>query len=527
MRRSEMVDRIVDRSGTRDAPWDMVVIGGGATGLGIAVDAAARGYAVALLEQSDFAKGTSSRSTKLVHGGVRYLQQGNVSLVMEALEERGILRGNAPHLVHDLPFVVPSYAWWQSPFYGVGLKVYDMLAGRYGFGRSRHLSREETLARIPNLEDDGLRGGTLYHDGQFDDARLAIALARTAADRGAVVLNHAPVVAIERRGDTVVGVVAHDLEREQELRLQAKVVVNATGPFADAVRRLVDPEAEAMIAPSQGVHLVLDRSFLAGDAAIMVPHTSDGRVMFAIPWHHVVVVGTTDTPVRQATLEPVPQSGEIDFILDTANRYLERPATRADIRSAFAGIRPLVRSAGVERTASLSREHVIHIDPRSGLVTIAGGKWTTYRRMAEDLVDQAALLAGLPAVPCPTRTMPLHGAAARVDPNDPLSVYGNDAPAVAALALEEPALGRPLHAGLPVLKAQIAWAARQEMARTVDDALARRTRCLLFDAAAAIRAAPAAASILARELGRDPAWEREQVEAFRTVAEGYLVREQR
>lgn len=518
MRRDEMLDRLTSRR----EPWDMLVIGGGATGLGIAVDAAARGYAVALLEQADFAKGTSSRSTKLVHGGVRYLQQGNVSLVMEALEERGILRQNAPHLVHDLPFVVPSYAWWESPFYGIGMKVYDMLAGRYGFGRSRHLSRDETLERIPNLEDDGLRGGTLYHDGQFDDARLALTLARTAAEHGATLLNYAQVTGFVREGELIRGVEARDLERGASITAHARVVINATGPFADQVRRLADIGAESMIEPSRGVHIVLDREFLAGSSAIMVPHTADKRVMFAIPWHHVVVIGTTDTPVEEVSLEPHGTMEEINFILETANRYLERPAGLHDIRSVYAGIRPLARHIGVSRTASLSREHVIHIDPTTGLVTIAGGKWTTYRRMAEDLVDQAAVLAELERVPCPTQTLRLHGYAEGIDPADPLSVYGSDAPHLAALELEQPDLAKPIHARLPVRGSQVAWAARQEMARTVDDVLARRTRCLLFDAAASIEAAPGVASILARELGRDDAWSRQQLETFSGIAAGYL-----
>ena len=525
MDRAQQIDRLSERR-----LWDLVVIGGGATGLGIAVDAASRGYDVCVLEAEDFAKGTSSRSTKLVHGGVRYLQQGNVSLVMEALHERGLLRRNAPHLVRDLPFVVPSYQWWESPFYGVGLKVYDLLAGRYGFGRSQHLSAEEVLERIPNVDRQGLRGGTLYHDGQFDDSRLAVDLARTAVSHGAAVVNRCPVRAFLRVAPAsgsgeLAGVVAHDLEGGRELEIRGKVVVNATGAFADSVRRLLDRAASPMIAPSRGVHLVLDRDFLAGDHAIMVPHTSDGRVMFAVPWHHVVVLGTTDTPVPEATLEPVADEEEIDFILETAARYLQREPSRGDVRSVFAGVRPLVKLGDGHNTAALSRDHTIHIDPESGLVTIAGGKWTTYRRMAEDLVNQAITLGDLPPRPCVTETLQIHGWMESGDPdwvNHPLATYGSDAPGVQSLADGDPTLAAAIHPRLPTTFAEVVFAVRHEMALGVEDALARRTRALLFDAQAAIEAAPAVAALMARERGRDAAWAEADTRRFRAVARNYI-----
>lgn len=503
--------------------WDFLVIGGGATGLGIAVDAAARGYAVLLVEGDDFAKGTSSRSTKLVHGGVRYLQQGNVTLVMEALRERGRLRRNAPHLVHDLAFVVPSYEWWESPFYGIGLKVYDLLAGEYGFGASSHLSEAEVQAAIPTIETAGLKGGTRYYDGQFDDARLAIHLARTAVEQGAALVNYCPAVALLKdAAGRVSGAVLCDRESGREHRVAARVVINATGPFADAVRRLDRPAAPPVIAPSQGSHLVLERAFLPGGSAIMVPHTDDGRVMFAIPWHHCVILGTTDVPVASASPEPLPTRPEIDFILETANRYLTRDAGYADIRSVFAGIRPLVKAEGGIATAALSRDHSVLIDPVSGLVTVAGGKWTTYRRMAEDAVDLAATLAGLETRPCPTRHLPIHGHDADAGRFGPLAHYGSDAPAIAELGRRDPALAGPLHPGLPVSGAEVVWACREEMARSLEDALARRSRSLLFDARAAAAAAPAAARLMARELGRDGAWESAQVAAFTALAADYL-----
>ena len=519
MNRAEMLGRAVERG----EPWDIVVIGGGATGMGVAVDAASRGYDVLLVEQHDFGKGTSSRSTKLVHGGVRYLEQGAVSLVMGALKERGLLRQNAPHLVSDLGFVVPNYEWWETPFYGVGLKVYDMLAGRYGFGASQMLSREETLARLPTIKTEGLRGGVVYYDGQFDDARLLINLAATAVEQGAVVLNYTPAIALTRGHEGFVdGVVARDAESGRDFHARAHAVINATGPQSDSVRRLVHPDAEALIAPSQGIHLVFDGSFLPGGSAIMVPHTADGRVMFAIPWHGHTVVGTTDTPVSEPALEPRPFDEEIAFILETAGRYLRKPATRKDVLSVFAGIRPLVRAGSSGNTASLSRDHTIHIDP-SGLLTIAGGKWTTYRHMAEDGVDHAATLARLPEKPCVTKNLNVHGFHRQAANFGPLAVYGSDALLIQDLIRAEPPLAEPLHRSLPYCAAEIVWAARMEMARTVEDVLARRTRALFLNAGAAIEMAPAAARLLARELGRDEAWQAQQVDAFRELARGYCV----
>lgn len=522
MNRADMLERLESRT----TAWDMVIIGGGATGLGVAVDAAARGYEVALLERLDFAKGTSSRSTKLVHGGVRYLQQGNVSLVMEALRERGILRRNAPHLVHDLPFIVPNYEWWESPFYGIGLRVYDMLAGKYGFGRSRGLSKDDVVERIPTIETDGLRGGTIYYDGQFDDARLAINLAMTAAEQGAAIANYTPVTGLLKDGaGETRGVRATDSETGREFEIQGKVVINATGPFSDGVRRMDQPAVKPVIAPSQGVHVVLDRAFLSGDAAIMVPHTSDGRVMFAIPWHDCVLVGTTDTPIDSIDAEPTPHKDEIDFILETAGRYLDPPPTRADIRSVYTGIRPLVRAGGggdSKDTAALSREHSIIISP-SGLVTIAGGKWTTYRRMARDTVDRAAELADLKERPCPTESLNIHGYHQHADRFGALRYYGADAPALQSLMDDTPGGAERVHPKLPLTKGEALWAAREEMARTVDDILARRSRCLLFDARAAIEAAPAVAKILGEEFKRDEAWERGQVEAFGEIAGHYVI----
>jgi glycerol-3-phosphate dehydrogenase len=519
MNRAEMLSRVSDTT----EPWDMLIVGGGATGVGIAVDAASRGYDVLLLEQSDFGKGTSSRSTKLVHGGVRYLEQGNISLVMEALKERGILRQNAPHLVRDLPFVVPNYDWWEAPFYGLGLKVYNLLAGKYGFGPSEILSKEETLGRLPTIKTEGLRGGVIYYDGQFDDSRLLINLVATATEQGATLLNYTQVTRLLAGEDGFLnGALARDLETGREFRATAKVVINATGAFCDRVRTMADPNSAPLIAPSQGVHLVFDGSFLPGHSAIMVPHTSDGRVMFAIPWHGHTLVGTTDTPVSEVLLEPIPKDEEIEFILTTAKKYLCKAPTRHDVLSVFAGIRPLARAGDGRNTAALSRGHAIHID-RSGLLTITGGKWTTYRHMAEDCVNQAATLARVPEKPCVTVHLNIHGFHKHAEKFDTLAVYGSDAPAIQDLMRADPELERQLHPALPYRAAEVLWATRFEMARTVEDFLSRRTRALFLNAQAAIEMAPQVAEIMTKELGREAAWKTEQVRAFQRLAKGYLI----
>ncbi|NJD19542.1 MAG: glycerol-3-phosphate dehydrogenase/oxidase [Gemmatimonadetes bacterium] len=513
----------LERLGRRPTGWDMIVVGGGATGVGIALDAAARGHEVALLEASDFGKGTSSRSTKLIHGGVRYLQQGNVPLVLEALRERGILRANAPHLVHDLPFVVPNYRWWEAPFYGVGMRVYAAMAGRYGFGSSRNLTREETLERIPNLEDDDLRGGVVYHDGQFDDARLLVALARTAHAQGAALLNYAPVTGLLKDADGFVcGVAFRDDESGEALEVRAKVVVNATGVFTDAVRRMDEPTAKPIVRTSQGVHIVLPRRFLAGDAAIMVPHTDDGRVLFAIPWLDRALVGTTDTPLDSVSLEPRALPEEVDFLLEHARRYMEHDPQRHDVLSVFAGLRPLVAAEDAEDTAAISREHAVRVS-EAGLVSIAGGKWTTCRKMAEDTVAVAAAVGGLPSRPSPTRDLNIQGFHVHAEKFGRLAPFGSDAPEVEALQHSRPGWDEPIHPRLDLTPGEVAWFARAEMARTVDDVLARRSRALLLDARAAAEAAPVVASLLAAEMRRDGAWAEAQVSSFQELAAGYVL----
>lgn len=519
MDRTQMLERVENRM----IPWDMVIVGGGATGAGVALDAAARGYEVLLLEQSDFGKGTSSRSTKLVHGGVRYLEQGNIPLVMEALKERGILRQNAPHLVRDLPFIVPNYDWWEAPFYGMGLKVYDLLAGKYGFGSSRILSKTEILEKIPTIKQEGLRGGVLYYDGQFDDSRLLINLLVTAVEQGATVLNYAQVVGIVKDEDGFVnGVVMTDLESSETFTIKAKVVINATGAFTDNVRRMADSSVKPMISPSQGIHLVFDRSIMPGDSAIMVPHTSDGRVMFAIPWHEHVVVGTTDTAVEDAVLDPVPFEHEIDFILETASRYLSRAPERKDVLSVFVGIRPLVKAGSAGSTAALSRDHSIHID-NSGLLSICGGKWTTYRHMSEEAVEHAVTLARLDERPCQTKSLKIHGHMQYDPALGHMSVYGTDAEKIKEIAGQNKALSEPLHPDLPYTAAELLWAVRNEMARSVEDFLARRTRALFLNAPAALEMAGKTVEIMAAELGRSDDWKELQLQEFERLASKYIL----
>ena len=519
MKRSEMLEKVK----SSNELWDMIIIGGGATGLGVAVDAANRGYKTLLLEMGDFSKGTSSRSTKLVHGGVRYLQQGNVSLVLEALRERGLLIQNAPHLCRNQAFIVPTYDWWESPFYGIGLKVYDMLAGKLGLGPSKHLSTKKTVELLPTIEREGLLGGTVYYDGQFDDSRLAVNLAQTSADNDGVLLNYMKVTNLIKEKDMVEGVVVKDELSGEEYKISGRVVINATGAFTDNILKMDDEEADPIISPSQGVHLVVDGDFLQGETAIMVPHTSDGRVLFAVPWHGKVVLGTTDTPIDEVTLEPRALEEEIEFILKHAAQYLTKDPSRDDVRSVFAGIRPLVKMSGDgKKTASLSRDHTLLVAP-SGLVTIAGGKWTTYRKMAEDVVDQSAIVAGLPEKECKTEDLRIHGWLKNTDRENPLHLYGSDKLIIDNIILENEEFGEQLHERLPYIKAEVVWATREEMAMTVEDVLARRTRALLLDAEASRDMAPEVARLMAEEAGYDDDWQKQQVEAYNKLVDGYVL----
>ena len=503
--------------------WDVIIIGGGATGLGAAVDATTRGYSTLLLEQADFAKGTSSRSTKLVHGGVRYLAQGDVSLVLEALHERGLLRQNAPHLVKNLAFIIPNYEWWSGPFYAIGMKVYDMMAGKLGLGPSEMISKEETIEAIPNIRTDGLRGGVIYYDGQFDDSRLAINLAQTFSKNNGTLVNYFKVTGLLKSDELISGITGTDFESGKVHHIRARSVVNATGVFADEISKMDDPNHPRSIRPSQGVHLVLPQDFLKGDSAIMIPKTDDDRVLFAVPWHNRVIVGTTDTPREQPELEPQPLETEIDFILSTAGRYLTRAPSRADVLSVFAGLRPLAYDGNdSEETKEVSRNHQVQVS-LSGLITVRGGKWTTYRKMGEDIVDKAILVGGLEERPCITKNMPVHGYSKNMHSKDHLEIYGSDRMAILQMMEENPELRNTLHPNLEYTEAEVLWAVREEMARTVEDVLARRTRALFLDARASIEMAPKIAQIMAWELNRDGNWIKQQVEDYHKLAANYLL----
>lgn len=516
-------DSILETVRQENRTWDILVIGGGATGLGAALDAASRGYKTLLIEQHDFSKATSSRSTKLIHGGVRYLQQGNVSLVFDALHERKLLARNAPHIVREESFVIPGYRWWEKPFYSTGLKIYDLLAGPDNFGRSRRLSVSETIQEVPTLRKEGLGGGVRYYDGQFDDARLAIALMRTIFEEKGIALNYVKAISILKENERVSGVEAKDMETGETFPIHAKAVINAGGIFSDEVRRMDNRSVKPILQLSQGAHIVLDRRFQPGRSALLIPRTEDGRVLFAVPWHDRVVVGTTDTPVANAELEPVALKEEVEFLLSHISCYLIHKPDYGDIKSLFAGVRPLVQADSNESTKNLSRDHTILMD-RSGLITITGGKWTTYRKMAEDVIDRAAEVAGLERRACRTDRLPIHGWTDTLSPSIPphWRGYGSDAEALKTIENEIPDGDAPLHPDLPVRPAEIIWAARKEMARTVEDVLSRRSRSLLLDAKASMEIAPTVAKWLAIELKLDKKWEEIQIREFREIARRYL-----
>ena len=499
--------------------WDIIIIGGGASGLGAAIDAASRGYKTLLLEKYDFAKGTSSRSTKLVHGGVRYLQNGDISLVIEALKERGIMRNNAPHLVRDLSFVIPSYDWWNSPFYGLGLKIYDLMAGKLGLGPSTILDHKETIALIPNVKQEDLRGGVIYHDGQFDDARMAVSMAQTAENHGATLLNYVGVTGLEKQNDLITGLTATDTLTNTDYQLKARVVINATGVFSDQILQLDQPKSPAMIRPSQGVHLVLEKKFLKGPHAIMIPQTSDGRVLFAVPWHQHVVVGTTDTPIDTATAEPIALEEEIDFILANAAAYMTQKPKRSDVKSVFAGLRPLAAQGDKNETKEVSRHHKVMVST-AGLVSVIGGKWTTYRKMAEDTIDTAIPVGGLPERKCNTERMPIHGYDFNSDWDNPLHVYGSDIEKIIAL---NPNGNTSLATTFHITENQIQWAVEQEMAVTLEDVLARRVRGLFLDAKESLRIAPTVVRLMAKFMNTNQQWETEQLKSFESLAQNYIL----
>lgn len=518
-KRSKLIERVKDTS-----EWDVIVIGGGASGLGVALDALSRGFKTILLEQVDFAKGTSSKATKLVHGGVRYLAQGDISLVREALHERGLLQQNAPHLVKNQSFVIPNYSWFDGPFYTIGMKIYDFLAGKLSLGKSIHINKEETQRRISTVRTKGLYGGVVYQDGQFDDSRLAVNVAQTCIQMGGVALNYMRVTNLTKNGaGKVNGIIAQDTDTGEVFTIQGKAIINATGIFVDDILKMDKPEAKQMVRPSQGVHLVFDKSFLPGDDAIMIPKTDDGRVLFLVPWHNRVIAGTTDTPIDEHSLEPIALEKEIEFILKTAGRYLTKQPTRQDALAVFAGLRPLAAPTGnSNKTKEISRSHKVIVSD-SNLLTLTGGKWTTFRRMGQDTVDKAIKIGCLPKKESTSATQKIYSAIPTTDRSNHMYIYGSDQEAIQALAQENPVWGEKLVEHLEFKKAEVLWAVRNELAQTVEDVLSRRVRILFLDAKAAITAAPEVARILAQELGKDENWQKNQVENFEKVAKNYIL----
>lgn len=516
MKREEIVSKLSQE-------FDVIIIGGGATGLGCAVDASSRGLKTLLLEAKDFASGTSSKSTKLIHGGLRYLKQGNIPLVRDALRERGILWKNAPHLVHPMGFLIPNYHWWEHPFYGIGVKVYDFLSGKYRLKPSFYLSKEECKNQFLTLQTQGLKGGNVYYDGQFDDARLAISLAQTALDCGALCLNYFSVTSLlHDEKKRLIGVMAQDEESLKSYTIYAKSIINATGVFSDEIRTMDDPHCEKRIAASQGIHIVVDRSFLPKEHAIIIPSTDDGRVVFFIPWHDKVIIGTTDHEVATIERDPMAMESEIVFLLDLANRYLQKEVKRSDIEAVFGGLRPLVKKGSSKNSSSLSRDHALFTSS-SGLITIAGGKWTTYRKMAEDTINLAIKKASLKAGPCVTKDLKIHGYEEGLSFEDRWSVYGKDRYRIQELLKEHPEWKETIHPKIDYQRAELVFAIRSEMARTIEDILARRTRALFLHAQHAWEARFKVAEWMALELGKSKEWQEAQIASFQKQVERYSI----
>lgn len=523
MKRHEQVSKLNE---TKE--WDVIIIGGGASGLGTALDAASRGYKTIMVEAVDFAKGTSSRSTKLVHGGVRYLEQGDVSLVREALKERGLMARNAGHVVKNQTFVIPNYNWWGGYFYTIGLTIYDLLAGKLSLGRSKYISKKKTIELLPTVEQKGLVSGVIYHDGQFDDSRLAINLAQTAVENGACILNYTKVINLLKDDkNQVIGVLVEDKETAEKKEIKGKVIINATGVFTNSIMKMNDKVYKKYIVPSQGIHLVFDKSFLPSDYALMVPKTSDGRVLFAVPWHDKIIVGTTDTLIKSHSLEPIALESEIEFVLETAQRFLAKKPARADVLSVFAGLRPLAAPEKEGKsTKEVSRSHKIFVS-ETGLITITGGKWTTYRKIAEDIIDKAISEHKLPKKECKTEHLSIHGnqKTSTLDRENHLYVYGSDIKNIMALQNNNLELKEKIHPDYDFTMAEVAWAIRYEMAITLDDILARRVRLLFLDSRAAISSCEKVARFMSKELGKDELWVTNQISEFKTIANGFLLPE--
>lgn len=507
----------------KNAHFDVVVIGGGASGIGAALEAALRGYRTLLLEKYDFTKGTSSKSTKLIHGGVRYLAQGDLKMVVEALKERGYLLRNAAHLVHDQTFVIPNYRWWEGPFYTIGLKFYDLLAGKYSMGRSVHLSKKNALKKLDGISSKGLKGAVLYHDGQFDDSRLGMDLLHEFFHHEGLAINYMEATGLNKDADgKISGVSARDNSTGEKFQLSSRVVLNSTGVWADEVLRMDEPGHENTIRPSQGIHIVLNKNFLPGDHALMIPKTSDGRVLFVVPWHGKIIVGTTDTPVNTTSPEPLALEQEIQFILDTASAYFNREVKRSDVLSVFAGLRPLAAPKKDEsKTKEISRNHKIIVS-ESKLITVVGGKWTTYRKMGQDMIDSAVKIKLLKPSKSRTKEFKILERDNNSE-NLPFEFYGRNGDAIQELVSKDPAKAESIHQKLPYSWAETEWLCEHEMVVHLEDLLARRLRALLLNARATSEIAEKVALRIAPLLHWDEERARSEVEKFKSLAAKYIL----
>ena len=521
--RSEAIERIAGNS------FDLCVIGGGATGAGCALDARLRGLKTTLLDGGDFASAASSASTKLVHGGVRYLEQAvkkldlaEYRMVQAALGERIRMLKNAPHLAHAAEFLVPVFSWTQALYYKAGMTMYDWIAGKNNLFPSRFLSREETLRRMPSLRKEGLHGAVSYSDGQFDDSRYDLGLVQTFVEAGGEALNYARVTGFAKdAGGKLTGATARDQLSGREFTIQARAFVNATGPASDSVRQLASPDAHRRLRPSKGVHILFPLDEFQSKDALLVPKTEDGRVIFAVPWQGRLLVGTTDDEATPETKMIVLRE-EAEYLLRQLNPYLAKPLRLEQIVSGISGLRPLVAAREGHGTKELIRDHEVEIDARSGLISILGGKWTTHRLMAEDTINAVQGALGETITASLTKEKVLAGAAgfteeywrilakeygiAEAAAQHLAQKFGTRATEVLALARADTSLAAALVPGLPHIRAEVAYAIRNEMAQTIEDILARRLGLQLFDWRASILAAPVVADLLAQEL----AWPREE-----------------
>ncbi len=500
----------LDKISTVDT-WDIIIIGGGATGMGIALDATTRGLKTLLVEKGDLANGTSSRSTKLVHGGVRYLKQFHFKLVFEAIKERKIILKNAPHLSSALPFIIPIYSYFNMLYYGIGLFLYEMLAGwESNIGRTTLLSRKSTINNLPFIKTKNLKGGILYYDAQFNDSQLCIDIAATATNNDATIINYFECADFIKSNEKVIGIQGVDRLSQKKYTIKGKNIINATGVFSDTILQMDDPQKSSIIKPSKGVHLVFnDPGKTLTKYALMSPIKQDDRVIFVIPWMGKLLVGTTDTPIEKITTEPAASMEDVAYLLNLYNSLSENKIDKNSVVSMFAGLRPLIKLSDEDATALISREHSI-LTSASGIITIAGGKWTTYRKMAEDVMELVIANQKLPNSKCKTEYISVDISAVK---NKTIESY----------ILSDKSLAEKIHPAFSFTKAQVVYAIQHEMAMTIEDVLARRIRLLFLDAKAAIEAAKEVAKIFVNYANKEDEQMKEQMVAFEKIANKYLL----